>query len=1012
MEKHFQLQGKTAEGRPLIHLVEPGTRYGLGVSAGLEKVAGGEHLPQVVELIESIQAQPNRLYLVNSALGAGEWVGFNLRGDWFTERGLVHEPRGWSKIPVWDIEARRRAASETDSAGQWGQLAWGYPTFYNAHRFRHHVNKDPERAYGYILGAFWDPRMRRVVLVSELVRDLCVKLGAADLYDRIAGGEFPDTSMGAKVPYDRCFPAGTLVRTSRGFRPIETCGQEVEVVTKDGHVRRVDVPLYNHYTGDLVTVKPAGLPEIEATANHPFFALRAADVRSCLGSANGKKRRHTPGPDGTCLFCKQGLDWTPRQVDAEALGVGDYLLVPTQALGSYAPNPALSYLLGVYAGDGFVVRQRTGRKKDGPYRDMGIGFSCNEGDPHVDYLLALLDIEAKNEPREYAEGEGKKAVSIRVYDQSLAARFIEILGEKWDGKGLKCGVFHDQESRLHFLAGCIDSDGCFDVETGSCRITSANRALAYDIWQTCVSSGIAASIGTQRSTGGYSDTDVWVVFIPGSYSMLLSHYSKKVQEVPHAKGTQSFFWRDFLCVPIKNISSREVEDLLVFNLDVEGDDETYTAGGVAVHNCSICNHVARSPADYCLHVRQGAMPPYGMRAILPDGRMCGVYNDYPRFFDDSYVFIGAERSAKVMANVTTMVRGNRAYTNRLFQPGGAPLEMREVVADVPYDERTARLGEAVANVLNSRVRGPTESRVGEHISQALATLPAPRVDAEARAMQHAQEVARRRAAVKDRTMSSDEYRFWENKASGDLENVGTTSLQRDRAIALLNSRLDNLAGSEKLGTLAKWATLTKQIPVPSSMQSALLRDHVGRLSPVLPQQVRDGLSRSVEHEDVMLSSLAHLGIVMRPEEFQGSYLRARGLGSLADDLDASGSCFERTPLDPYHEAQWWPTPPDADEISRLVRSLGDVLRGRSFAPRIVAIRISSPPQIHAVRARVTVSDPLLDQVSQAYNEYRTGLLTRPPDWRYVPAVHVPSTDTKIAEAASAVSDLLLHLAYW
>jgi len=636
MDKHFQLHGKTAEGRPLIHLVEPSTGYGLGTSAGLDKVASGEHLPEVLELIESIQPQPGRLYLVNSALGAGEFVGFNLRGDWFTERGLLHTPPGWDTIPVWDIEGRRRAASTTETVKDWGSLAWGYPTFYNAHRFRHHVNKDPERAYGYILGAFWDARMRRVVLVSELVRDLCVRLGAVDLYDRIAAGEFPDTSMGAKVPYDRC---------------------------------------------------------------------------------------------------------------------------------------------------------------------------------------------------------------------------------------------------------------------------------------------------------------------------------------------------------------------------------------------SICNHYARSPEHYCEHVVRGALPPFGMRAILPDGRMCGVYNDYPRFFDDSYVFIGAERSAKVMANVTSRVRGNRPYTERLFAPGGIGLSTREVSADaplLPLDERHARLGNAVANVLNSRVRGPAESRVGANIASVLSALPAARSDAEAKAMEHAQETLRRRAGVRDRTITDEEQRFWEGRSGQDLHAASVTPAQQDRAIALLTSRMNALPVGEKLGSLAKWAELVKRIPAPSEHQRALLRDHMGRLVPVLPREIYDecGAGPSSMHD--MLSHLGALGVVLRPEEFQYCSLSSMGQSARAQELAAEGSCFERTPLDPYHEPRWLPGALRGDTISRLVSALGPVLLGRSFAPRAVAIRITMCPAPQDGGVSTLLSDPLLDQISQQYNDYRTGLMTRPPDWSYVPAMSRSATlfSDKTADAPNLISSLLLHLAYW
>lgn len=204
--------GKDSFGSPLIHLVEPGSGYGLDKTASLEKTASKEHLPEVQELLESIAPQPGRLYLVNSALGAGEYVGFNLRGDWFTEAGLTREPPGWKDIPVWDIDARRKAANITSNLGRWGDLTWGYPTFYNAHRFRHHVNKDPNKAYGFILGAFWDDRMKRVVLVSELVESMCQKMGALDLYQRIQSGEFPDSSMGSKVPYDRCSICGNKAR--------------------------------------------------------------------------------------------------------------------------------------------------------------------------------------------------------------------------------------------------------------------------------------------------------------------------------------------------------------------------------------------------------------------------------------------------------------------------------------------------------------------------------------------------------------------------------------------------------------------------------------------------------------------------------------------------------------------------------------------------------------------------------------------------------------------------------
>lgn len=216
MEKYSLFSGRDSSGAPLTHLIEPGTRYGLNKTAGLGSTS--EHLPEVQELVESLKPQAGRLYILNSALGAGEYVGFNLRDDWFTEEGLVHEPPGWHDIPVWDIDKRRRAANWEEEVPGWGKLCWGYPSFYNANRYHHHANQDDKKTRGRVLGAFWDKRMRRVVLVSEVVEELCKKWGVLDTYERIKRGDFPDTSMGARVPGDLCSYCGNWART-----PAEYC---------------------------------------------------------------------------------------------------------------------------------------------------------------------------------------------------------------------------------------------------------------------------------------------------------------------------------------------------------------------------------------------------------------------------------------------------------------------------------------------------------------------------------------------------------------------------------------------------------------------------------------------------------------------------------------------------------------------------------------------------------------------------------------------------------------------
>ena len=642
MEKRLELHGKTAEGRPLIHLVEPGSHHGLADTGGLSKTASREHLPEVLELVEAIQPRPDRLYLVNSALGAGEYVGFNLRGDWFSEKGLTHVPPGWNSIPVWDIDARRKAAAQTEFVSGWGDMAWGYPTFYNAHRFRHHVNKDPNRAYGYILGAFWDHRMHRVILVSELVEDLCRKLGAIDLYERIRRGEFPDTSMGAKVPYDVC---------------------------------------------------------------------------------------------------------------------------------------------------------------------------------------------------------------------------------------------------------------------------------------------------------------------------------------------------------------------------------------------SICGHVAKTPAKYCEHVRRSAMSPYGMRSILPDGRMCGVYNTYPRFFDDSFVFIGAERSAKTMANVTDQVRGQRSYGDQIYTP--PPKMVRKVASynpgentpgvvgapgAVPTNERQEQeqeLGLALLRVGKAPDIEKSDGGPGEQVSSLLSKIPVAG-EKERAALCHATEKLKKEMHIQDGTLTQAELDLWTSKELQDLAQKGVEPAQRDRMRSLVHHHMPLAYGMKKAS--AKWAEHLKRIPAPSKYQSSIVQDHASRM-PRLPPDMLDHIK-----EDLVtrLRAAAALGVILTPEEFQYCHLP----GARAHECMERKTLFSPLPVDPTHSPRWRVGAPSRSSVDAMASRLGGSLLHRSFAPKIVVIRISrsmgSPVPSGAWHHTEEHED--LNKVAQLYNDYRIGLLAQAPDWGYVSAPVGTSATIgeimKVGDAAAGVSRLLLHLAYW
>jgi hypothetical protein len=67
--------------------------------------------------------------------------------------------------------------------------------------------------------------------------------------------------------------------------------------------------------------------------------------------------------------------------------------------------------------------------------------------------------------------------------------------------------------------------------------------------------------------------------------------------------------------------------------------------------------------DYCEHMLQ--IP----GQILPDGRKVYVYNDFPRFFDISFVLIGADRTARVMWHMAASAPDRAAIPFRSQDPG-------------------------------------------------------------------------------------------------------------------------------------------------------------------------------------------------------------------------------------------------------------------------------------------------------------------------------------------------------
>lgn len=138
----------------------------------------------------TIQPMPGHSIVYVLAVSNWEHYGENRNGDGFPE------------FPYKDHETPPWIAPED-------VLPLHYKTFEQfGHNYRHHANKDPKKAVGKVMKAFWNPSMHRVELLVDLEDEK-----APDLAERIANGEYPPVSMGTKVPYDVCTICGNRAPT-------------------------------------------------------------------------------------------------------------------------------------------------------------------------------------------------------------------------------------------------------------------------------------------------------------------------------------------------------------------------------------------------------------------------------------------------------------------------------------------------------------------------------------------------------------------------------------------------------------------------------------------------------------------------------------------------------------------------------------------------------------------------------------------------------------------------------
>lgn len=351
-----------------------------------------------------------------------------------------------------------------------------------------------------------------------------------------------------------CFPAGTLIDTEDGYRPIETIRVGDRIRTHRRRYRPV-VQLMRRQAEDTITVKAMGTPAFVTTREHPFWIRRKDRVW------NNDLRRY----DRT---------WgAPEWVEAGLLDAGCFLGLPLDERDSNVPElgPELAYLIGRWLGDGWIrdskrtsaiPQGRRGSRLESRWWNVFICCAHDEAN----------DLEQRITAAGYASGRLRQrtVTKFRIGSKSLV-KLLTDFGRGAGGKRIPGWVYRlPVEDQRQLWQGWVDSDGSVQAD-GQVRVTTVSVELAHGMAR-------VARNAYHRAVSVHHSPMPETCVIEGRTVNQRDQY-----QVCLPTGNREAFVEDgWVWVPVRSVTDAPAAE--VFNFGVE-EDESYTAWGFAVHNC-------------------------------------------------------------------------------------------------------------------------------------------------------------------------------------------------------------------------------------------------------------------------------------------------------------------------------------------------------------------------------------------------------------------------------------------
>lgn len=379
-----------------------------------------------------------------------------------------------------------------------------------------------------------------------------------------------------------CLPAGELIVTQGGLKPIEQVQHGDYVLTSDGSLQKVLGTWERDYDGDLITVKVRGLPTAKVTADHRMIV------------AEDGRKRYKSGKRNTSTTITESLG-KEKEVLAKDLTANHLIPFPTpeESVGLKAVSKwehvCSSYieLAGWYLSEGWATASpRHGR----------LGFALHEKEigiaKQIGGLCVRLDPPTKTGRRKSVKvsirSSGDKGIMVRYGSKKLANQLVNDFGKGAQNKRIPDWlVYGPLEWAKLLMRGLWQGDGHTCEE--EMFLSTISRDLAWGTHLILLRCGIPSTIRMIPERTGYDGQKHKL-----SYEVTVANkrYLAQMQEITglEDKSREQPKLYDYYGLR-DNCTWRHVKELIcepfkgkVYNLWVEGN-HTYVTTIGALFNC-------------------------------------------------------------------------------------------------------------------------------------------------------------------------------------------------------------------------------------------------------------------------------------------------------------------------------------------------------------------------------------------------------------------------------------------